>query len=140
MLLGIDPGSSNTNCAGLITGQSCSILVNGNPSNVVLTRSGSNTNVALSLFGTVSDGTGTSNWTGGFSATLPNITPLQLAQLLCGADAACTPAEIAASPNVTVRSVSGSFFVSPVPEPNTTVMLGAGLVLLALTLRRLKVA
>jgi len=140
-LLGVDPGSANTNCAFLLTGQSCSILENGTPSNVVLTRSGSNTNVSLSMFGTVTDGAGVSQWVGGFSATLPNITPLEVAQFFCGADASCSALEIINSPTVEVRSVSGSFLAfTPVPEPKTTVLIGAGLILFGLGLRRFRVA
>jgi len=114
------------------------ILVGGTPSPVVLTVNGTNTNVAISLFGTATDGTGSSNWTGGFSATIPNITPLAIEQFFCGADAVCSPAEVAGSPTLVVRSTSGSVFASTVPEPNTTVLLGAGLILLSLTLRRVK--
>lgn len=139
-IAGVDSGSTNTNCNGLSNGQSCSILVNGTPSPVLLTRNGTNTNVSISLFGTATDGVGlSSNWTGGFSATIPNMTPLQIEQFYCGADAICTPAEVAASPNLDVRSTSGSFFATAVPEPSTTVLMGAGLILLSLTLRRVKV-
>ncbi|MEO8369707.1 MAG: PEP-CTERM sorting domain-containing protein [Candidatus Solibacter sp.] len=136
---GVDPGSSVLNCAGLTNGQSCSINVAGTPSPVLLTRNGTNTNVSISLFGVAVDASGSSNWTGGFSATIPNQTPLQIEQFFCGADAICTAAEAAASPTLEVRSTSGSFFATAVPEPNTTVLLGAGLILLSLTLRRMKV-
>jgi len=140
IILGVDPGSANTNCSGLANGQSCSILVGATPSPVLLTRNGTNTNVSISLFGFATDGVGpNSNWTGGFSATIPNLTPLQVEQFFCGADAVCTPAEAAASPTLEVRSTSGSFFASTVPEPSTTVLMGAGLILLSLTLRRVKV-
>lgn len=140
-ILGTNAGSANTDCAAAsaINGGTCSILEAGTPSPVILTRNGTNTNVAISLFGIASDGVGlSSNWTGGFSATLPDTTPLQVAQFFCGADATCTPAEIAASPTLIVRSTSGSFFASTVPEPNTPAMLGGGLLLLSLALRRLK--
>ena len=138
--LGVNPGSSNTNCAGLSNGQSCSILEGSTVSPVLLTANGPNTVVSISLFGVASDGTGTSNWVGGFSATIPNITPLGIEQFFCGADAVCSPAEIANSPTLVVRSTSGSFFASAnVPEPNTVVLLGAGLILLSLGLRRFKV-
>jgi hypothetical protein len=138
-ITGVDPGSANLNCAGLGNGQSCSINVAGTPSPVLLTRNGTNTNVSISLFGFADDGAGTSNWTGGFSATIPNQTPLQIVQFFCGADATCTAGEAAASPTLIVRSTSGSFFATAVPEPSTTVLLGAGLILLSLTLRRVKV-
>jgi len=138
-ITGVDAGSANLNCAGLANGDSCSINVAGTPSPVLLTRNGSNTNVSISLFGVATDGIGgLSDWTGGFSATIPGKTPLQLEQFFCGADAICTAAEAAASPTLIVRSTSGSF-VTVVPEPNTTIMLGAGLILLSLTLRRFKV-
>ena len=139
-VLGVDPGSANTNCVGLTNGQSCSInLGGGNVSPVVLTVNGTNTNVAISLFGTATDGVGlSSNWTGGFSATIPNTTPLNILQFFCGVDNSCSPAEIAASPTLPVTSTSGSFFATAVPEPNTTLLLGAGLIVLSLSLRRLK--
>jgi len=139
-ILGVDSGSSNTDCAAasLTNGGSCSILEGGAPSPVILTRNGTNTNVAISLFGIATDGSGTSRWTGGFSATIPDTTPLAIEQYFCGADAICSPAEIAGSPNLVVRSTSGSFFATVVPEPNTPVMLGGGLLLLSLALRRVK--
>jgi hypothetical protein len=141
-LLGVFGGSANTNCAGLTTGQSCSILENGTPSPVVLTASGNGSNVSISMFGTATDGNGVSNWSGQFAATVPDMTPFQILQFFCGADAACSAAEIANSPSLTVRSTSGSFFATAapaVPEPSTTVLMGAGLILLSLTLRRVKV-
>jgi hypothetical protein len=137
-ITGVDTGSANTNCAGLANGESCSILVNGVASPVVLTRNGTNTNVAISLFGIATDGTGWSAWSGGFSATMPSISPLQIVQFFCGADAVCSAAEVSNSPTLQVRSTSGSFFATAIPEPNTTVLLGAGLILLSLTLRRVK--
>jgi len=135
-LLGVNPGSSNTNCAGLATGFSCSIQEGATVSPVVLTASGAGSNVSISMFGIASDGTGSSSWSGQFAATIPNMTPLEIVQFFCGADAVCSASEIANSPSLTVRSTSGSFFATAVPEPSTTVLLGAGLVLLSLTLRR----
>jgi len=136
---GVDAGSANTNCAGLANGQSCSIQTGPVVSPVILTRNGTNTNVAISLFGIATDGVGlSSNWGGGFSATLPNTTPLEIVQFFCGADANCSAGEIANSPNLEVRSTSGSFFATAIPEPNTPAMLGGGLILLSLGLRRFK--
>ena len=140
-VLGIDAGSLNTDCAAAsaFNGGTCSILEGGTPSPVILQRNGTNTVVSISLFGIASDGSGlSSNWTGGFSATIPNTTPLAIEQFFCGTDAVCTPAEIANSPTLVVRSTSGSFFANAVPEPNTPAMLGGGLLLLSLALRRIK--
>jgi len=140
-VLVIDAGSPNTDCAAAsaVNGGTCSILENGAPSPVILQRNGTNTVVSISLFGIASDGVGlSSNWTGGFSATIPNTTPLAIEQFFCGLDAVCTPTEIANSPTLVVRSTSGSFFASVVPEPNTPAMLGGGLLLLSLALRRIK--
>lgn len=140
-ILGVDAGSANSDCAAASAsnGGTCSILEAGTSSPVILTRNGTNTNVAISLFGTASDGVGpASRWTGGFSATIPDTTPLDIAQYFCGADGVCTAAEVAASPTLIVRSTSGSFFATTVPEPNTPALLGAGLVLLSLSLRKMK--
>jgi len=139
-LLGADAGSSNPDCAAASAsnGGSCSLVVAGTPSPVILTRNGTNTNVAISLFGIASDGVGlSSSWKGGFSATIPDTTPLDIARFFCGVDTVCTAAEAAASPTLTVRSTSGSFIASVVPEPGTSAMLGGGLLLLSLALRRM---
>jgi hypothetical protein len=102
-LTGIFPGSSNTNCSGLLVGDSCSVFA-GSP--IILTLSATNrTQVVMSMFGTATDGSGVlSNWTGGFSATLPNTTPAQIA------------ASFAADRNASISaSNSGSFSATPVP-------------------------
>jgi hypothetical protein len=134
-LLGVDAGSSNTNCAGLTNGQSCSIDVNGTTSPILLTVNGSNTDVAISLFGTVTDGTGTSNWTGGFSATIPSTTPLDILETLCGTDDVCDASDVSAGRVLEVRSTSGSFFAtaSAVPEPGTISLFAIGAALIGLS-------
>jgi len=140
ILTSVDAGASNTNCAALANGQSCSILVAGTPSPVILQRNGSSTNVSISLNGFVIDGVGSTPWTGGFSATIAGMLPIDIVHFFCGADATCTAGEAAASPTLDVRSVSGSFFASsvPVPEPNTLSLFlaGGGLMLIGIVCRR----
>jgi hypothetical protein len=134
-LTGVDAGSSNTNCVGLTNGQSCSINVAGSTSPVLLTVNGTNTNVAISLFGIASDGSGVSNWTGGFSATIPDTTPLAILQFFCGTDNVCDSSDVAAGKVLEVRSTSGSFFANAaaVPEPGTVSLFAIGAALIGLS-------
>ena len=127
-LTAVSPGSANTNCFGLLVGQSCSVIA-GSP--IILTLlSGNRTDVAVSFAGTATDGSGqTSYWTGGFSATLPTMTPATLESYFI------------ANPNGSQSaSNSGSFFVSTVPEPGTSALIGGALIGLATLLRRRKSA
>jgi PEP-CTERM motif len=126
-LTAISPGSANTNCSGLSIGQSCSVFV-GSP--IILTLLTSNrTSVQLSMLGTATDGSGlTSNWTGGFSATIPTMTPAQI------------EAFFGANPNGSISaSNSGSFFATTVPEPVSMALIGGGLLALAVIKRRKRV-
>ena len=128
LLASVSPGSANTNCIGLLVGQSCSVIA-GSP--IILTLlSGNRTEVALSFVGTATDGSGqTSNWTGGFSATLPTLTPADL------------EAYFLANPGGSQSaSNSGSFFATTVPEPGTSGLIGGALIGLATLLRRRKSA
>lgn len=123
-LTAVSPGSANTNCFGLLVGQSCSVIA-GSP--IILTLLTSNrTGVQLSFVGTATDGSGqTSNWTGGWSATLPTQTPADIA------------AYFAANPGGSISaSNSGSFFASTVPEPVSMALIGGGLLALAVIRRR----
>jgi hypothetical protein len=150
-LTGVGPGSSNTDCAAASAsvGGSCSINVGGTTSPVVLTFLGTNgTLVSVGLQGRASDA-GTaglpagSTWAGAFSATIPNgavpgfatTTPLTILQFFCGTDAVCSASEIANSPTLEVRSVSGSFnaTATTVPEPSTITTIGIGVALVALS-------
>ena len=148
-LTGVGPGSSNFDCAlaSSTIGGSCSILVNGVPSPVVLTYlGGGSTLVSVTLNGRASDtGVGGlsagSTWSGGFSATIPTggitagvgVTPLSILQFFCGTDNVCSAADVAANNTLEVRSVSGSFSATAVPEPGTISMLVIGVALVGLS-------
>jgi hypothetical protein len=126
------PGSSNTNCADLSTGQSCS------PTNspVILTYTGTGiegtptgslgTSAALTVAGTAMDPNGTiSNVTGLFTASIPGETPEQLVT---------TDTSVSAT-------YSGGFTVSAgttmTPEPNVVwVMALAGLLMGLVAMKR----
>ena len=130
----LGPGSSNTDCAGLTTGESCSPLVGGSPSPIILTYTGSGTegsvtgsegtDAVLSVSGTATDGgTPSSTFSGSFSATIPNETPEQLSTLFSSTGASFT------------TTYSGSFVTatpSAVPEPRTTSLLTAASLLMGL--------
>src|SRR5215471_4004754 len=130
---------SQTNCQLAVTnGQSCSLLINGSESPIVLQANGTGGTVAsLTLQGLASDtgviGPGASNWVGSFSPTIPNLTPLQIATFLCpnyiAQGNACTVADIALGRSITITSNSGSFTASNVPEPGTVSMIMFGLAL-----------
>jgi hypothetical protein len=125
-LTAVSPGSNNTNCFTLQIGDSCSVFV-GSP--IILTLlSGNRTAVAVSFLGTATDGSGlTSNWTGGFSATDPTQTPADIETFFINNPSGSLSA-----------SNSGSFFVTTVPEPGTSALIGGALLGLAALLRRRK--
>ena len=126
-LTAVSPGSINLNCFVLNVGDSCSV-VPGSP--IILTYlSGNRTAVQMSMLGTATDGSGqTSNWTGGFSATLPDMTPAQVETFF------------GANPNGAISaSNSGSFFATTVPEPVSMALIGGGLLALAVIRRRKRV-
>jgi hypothetical protein len=130
----VGPGSTNTNCAGLLVGQSCSIFV-GSP--FVLTFSATGTDVGLAVGGIARDGTTPSNWAGNFTTQFADTTPLQIQNLFgCVAGmgaAACT------NPGATETSTFSGEFVAtatPAPEPDSIGLLGLGLLSLAVVARK----
>jgi hypothetical protein len=134
------PGSSNTDCsaAGLFThGGQCSAFA-GVP--IVLSQAANGTLVALGVSGIVSDGTTpVSTWTGEFSETITSLgsiigpTPLQIQQFFGGPS---TP-----NSNTLSSTYSGTFVaqitsITPEPSSMSMVLMGGGLVLIALRRRR----
>lgn len=130
-------------------GKSCSLLLNSPPfppgtvSPVILTFDNNTTDAVVHLAGTVTDGSGiTSFWSGQLSATLT--APLnQITSNPQGGAVAPTPQNIAAyfaaNPNGDIiTSFSGTITASAVPEPDSTILLGAGLMVLSFGVRRLK--
>ena len=141
-------GNSNPNCAlANDPGESCSI--NGSP--VILTNLGGGQSlVSIGLRGKASDAgvagldlaPSASSWEGGFSATIPNMTPQEILLFFCP-DGTCDT-EYANSPTLEVRSVSGSFVAAvltpnptgAVPEPTTMALLGMGLITIGYVARK----
>jgi len=143
----IDPHDCSTATSN---GQSCSLLLNSPPfppgtvSPVILTYNNATTNAVVHINGTVTDGTGvTSTWTGQISATLT--APLnQITTGPVGPNVPPTPQNIftyfQSNPNgAIVTSFSGTV-TAVVPEPDTTLLLGAGLMVLGFGFRRLRKA
>jgi hypothetical protein len=151
-LLGLGPGDlvDPHDCSTATSnGQSCSLLLNSPPfpantvSPVILTFNNNTTNAVVHMNGTVTDGSGiTSFWTGQLSATLT--APLdQITSNPQAGSVAPTPQNIAAyfaaNPNGDViTSFSGTITASAVPEPDSAMLLGAGLMVLSFSVRRLR--
>jgi hypothetical protein len=138
------PGSTNSNCSGLTTGESCSPLIAGFTSPIILTYTGPGTEGAgpadvgtsalLTVTGTAMDsGLLVSNFTGHFSSSIADQTPAELAALFTTSGSSFT------------TTYSGDFVATPpstVPEPRTiSVVAMAGLLMgLVVAKRRKSVA
>jgi hypothetical protein len=137
------PGSSNTDCAGLTTGESCSPALPTGTSPIILTYTGGpgaegsptgseGTDAVLPTSGTLTDAGVTGTLNGSFSATIPDETPEQLVAMFATTGASFS------------TTYSGSFTVtstSAVPEPREiSLLLAASLLMgLAFIKRRKKV-
>lgn len=144
-LTGVGAGAPSSDCAAAVsTGQTCSLNVNGTTSPLILTKSGTGTNISLSLFGLDSDtgpiGAGPGTWVGVFSMTVPNITPDQIALFFCSdynAANMCTAADVALGTTFRVNNAGGTFIATPaVPEPATLLLMASGMAALGSQLRR----
>lgn len=128
-------------CATAGPNDACSIFINGVPSPVRLIPNGAGGSfVGIGLFGTASDAGiaglttlgSNSLWQGGFSATIPNLTPHDILLHFCPSGT-CTSADVARSTILHVDSVSGSFSATAIPEPGTVSMIVIGVALVTLS-------
>jgi hypothetical protein len=122
-LTSYEPGLSNTDCAALTVGESCSVFA-GSP--VVLTlESGGKTLAELGVDGTVTDGSGpAATWSGLFSATINRETPAELQTI------------VLAGGSVT-HTHSGDFTVtSMTPEPRSISLALLGVLFVAFAIQR----
>ena len=121
---GIGPGSSNTNCAGLAPGQSCSLFA-GSP--MILVSTGFSTTVIVSLQGFANDGTVPSPYLGLVDTTISGMTPDEIQRYFCPSGT-CTSADFQSGRTLS-SSQSGDFVAtSALPPPTTTTgfMTGGG--------------
>ncbi len=120
---GLSSGPANTNCAALNNFEVCAAFA-GSP--FALQLSNGQTIVSLGVFGTVSDGVAPSaTWLGSFSVTLSNLTPAQIQSIIAGGGSVSSTH----AGNFTLSSVD-------VPELDSIVLLGMGLLLCLPRLRR----
>jgi len=121
-LLSIGPGVSDTNCAALTDGQSCSVP----DSPFVLTLVGTTTTVTLAASGIATDtSAAVSDWSGTFTTQITTLTPAEIEATILAAGSVSS-------------TYSGAFDITivSVPEPASFLLLGGGLIALACLKRR----
>jgi hypothetical protein len=132
-LLGIGPGSSNTNCAAAVNvGDSCSVFA-GSP--IILTRTSNGTSASFSVNGKASDtgaaGLATaSTYNGTLSEPLVQPLPNGLAPTPANIQAYFCPGGVCDQTKSISTPFSGNFFATTVPEPQTTALVLGGLLVL----------
>jgi hypothetical protein len=117
VLTALGPSVSNTDCASLMVGGTCSIFA-GSPF-VLTDLPGGNTAIGLVAFGTITDGGVTTDWSGSFTAQL-NMTPAQIQTAILAPGGSISTTQ------------SGQFSVGsgvpmPMPEPGTIALLLLGM-------------
>ncbi len=132
-LLGIGPGSSNTNCAAVVNvGDSCSVFA-GSP--IVLTLTATGTSANFSVNGKASD-TGAAGlasgsfYSGSLSEPLVQPLPNGKAPTPVNIQAYFCPGGVCDQTKSISVPFSGNFFATTVPEPQTTALVLGGLLVL----------
>jgi len=125
-LVGIGPGSSNTNCAALAVNGVCSVVA-GSPFLLELVNNALGqpaTSLALSVNGFARDGTSANSvWSGAFTTQIAGLTPAQIQQTILNGG-----------------SVTSSFsfdgIATATPEPVSMALIGGGLIALSFWKKR----
>jgi len=139
-LVQVNPGGTPqgalNNCAGVTAiGVSCSpLLTGGQISPFVLTYRGGYTDVSLGMILNGRDSSGGTLFQGGFTTQVTT-------RPSAGGDIQLTPSEIQSFINgggVITNTYSATFTGSAIPEPAAFVLLGSGLVLIAVGMRKRK--
>ena len=125
-LLQLGPSTSNTNCAALTLGNSCSAVA-GSPFLLTLSSLTSST-VSLQASGTAGDSVSSNSiWSGGFTTQIAGMTPAQIQSVIAaGGSVASTY-----SGDFRVTIIGG---VTIIPEPGTAVLFGMGICLISMRL------
>jgi hypothetical protein len=129
VLAPIAPASSpyGTNCSTITVGETC-VVSAGSP--ILLTSlGGGQTEIGLTVSGTVTDAVTSAVWNGAFSAPLI-LSPGAVQSTLCGTSATCT----GAGTGSITSTYSGQFYI--IPEPASFTLMGTGLISLVLAAKR----